>query len=116
VFVEGALVIDNLDIYLRAPGGNVSYVVRVLPFVTDGSITIDFATGSVSVPQINGIEVYDAGVPIPSPTAAPIAFPPNSPPVAPNVNFTDILINCGGTFVFVYVLYAIPVRLLLLAS
>jgi hypothetical protein len=122
VFVEGVLVIDNLDIYLRAPGGNVSYIVTVLPFVKDGSITIDFAIGSVSDPQINGIEVYDAGVPIPSPTtapqsdfptAAPITFPPNSPPVAPNDNFTDILINCGGTFEFVCALYATTVQLIL---
>jgi hypothetical protein len=109
-------VIDNLDIYLRAPGGNVSYVVSVLPFVTDGSITIDFATGSVSDPQLNGIEVYDGGVPVPSPTAAPIlpyptaapiALPPNSPPVVPNDNFTDILINCGGKFVLPFNVYLV---------
>jgi hypothetical protein len=105
--VEGVLVIDNLDIYLSAPGGNVPYIVTVRPFVTDGSITIDFATGSASNPQINGIEVYDGGLPIPSPTVAPVsshptvapmALPPNSPPVTPsNGTFTDILINCGGT-------------------
>jgi hypothetical protein len=105
VFVEGLLVIDNLDIVQKAPSVNVSYVVTTRSFVRDTSITIDFAavTGD---PQINGIEIYNIGdsIPMPTqvpisthPTVAPITLPPNSPPVPPSSTFQDVLINCGGT-------------------
>jgi hypothetical protein len=113
VFVEGILVIDNLDIYHQAPGNNIPYIVTLVPFITDGSVTIDFVTGSASDPQINGIEIYDGGIPLPSPTnsplsnnptAAPIPLPPNSAPVTSNGTFTDIVINCGGTSIFLAVM------------
>lgn len=99
VFIEGVTVADNLDIFLAA-GGNNSYIVTAFPFVADGAITIDFVAGSVGDPQINGIEVFDDGAPIPPPTIAPMASPPNSAPVAPtsNITFQDIVINCGGEF------------------
>jgi Malectin domain len=98
VFIEGVLVADNLDIFLLA-GGNSSYVVVNFPFVTDGSISIDFVSGAVGDPLINAIEVYDSGDPIPPPTVAPMTLPPNVAPVVPtsNTTFEDIVINCGGT-------------------
>ena len=86
VFVEGVLVADNLDIYARAPGTNVPYIITVSTFITDGAVTIDLERNKDN-PQINGIEVFDDGEPIPAPTVAPQALPP----------FEDIVINCGGT-------------------
>lgn len=99
VFVEGVIVADNLDIFLAASGSN-SYIVTAMPFVTDGTITIDFVAGTAGDPQINGIEVFDDGNPIPPPTTAPVALPPNSAPVAPesNTTFQDVVINCGGAY------------------
>jgi hypothetical protein len=98
VLVEGVVVVDNLDIFLAAGGGNNSYIVTAFPFVTDGTITIDFVAGTVGNPQINGIEVFDNGNPIPPPTMAPVTPPPNTAPVAPTSTntFQDVLINCGG--------------------
>jgi Malectin domain len=93
VFVEGVLVADNLDIYAVAPGNNVSYVITHSTFITDGAVTIDLVRNKDN-PQINGIEVFDDGAPIPAPTVAPQVLPPNSAPVPP---FEDIVINCGGT-------------------
>jgi Malectin domain len=102
VFIEGVIVADNLDIFLAA-GGNNSYIVTSFPFVADGNITIDFVAGTAGDPQINGIEVFDNGNPIPPPTEAPVALPPNAAPVAPtsNTTFQDIVINCGGAHAFV---------------
>jgi hypothetical protein len=93
VFVEGVLVADNLDIFAVAPGNNVPYVVTLSTFVTDGAVNIDLVRNKDN-PQINGIEVFDDGAPIPAPTVAPQALPPDSAPVPP---FEDIVINCGGT-------------------
>ena len=92
VFVGGVLVVDNLDIYTAAPGNNVPYIVTFSTFVSDGVITIDLVRNTDN-PQINGIEVFDDGAPIPAPTVAPLALPPNSAPLPP---FQDIVINCGG--------------------
>jgi len=89
-----------LDVFAVAPGGNVSYVLSVAVFIVDGNITIDFV-GSIGDPQINGIEIFDDGAPIPPPTSAPVPVPaqtPNSAPVDPS--FQDILINCGGKYSF----------------
>ena len=121
VFVEGILVLDNLDL-ISIPGGNVSYVVSVNAFVTDGHVTIDLVRVKDN-PQINGIEVFDDGAPIPLPTAAPssttpptpttlrypvsssnstmipVAWPLNAAPIGPSnttTAFQDIVINCGG--------------------
>ena len=103
VAIEGVIVADNLDIFLVA-GANNPYTVTVFPFVTDGSISIDFVTGTFGDPQINGFEVFAIGDPIPSPTLAPMALPPNSAPVVPatNTTFQDIVINCGGAYTFTY--------------
>jgi Malectin domain len=95
VYVEGVLVVDNLDIYAMAPGGNIPYVVTFSTFVTDGAITIDLVR-NIDNPQLNGIEVFDDGAPIPAPTTAPRALPPNSAPVPSGGTFKDIVINCGG--------------------
>lgn len=99
--MEGALVANNLDIYAVAPGRNVPHVVTVSTYVSDGAVTVDFVR-NVNNPQLNGIEVFDNGAPVPAPTIAPqaippmapIASPPNSAPVSPT--FQDIVINCGG--------------------
>jgi Malectin domain len=98
VFVEGVLAIDNLDIFATAPGKNVLYVSTSFPFVTDGSVTIDLERGTKGDPQINGIEVFTNGAPIPLPTAAPITQPMTAPilSVPSNGTFQDIVINCGG--------------------
>ena len=111
--MEGALVINDFDL-MSMQGGNISYVVTVNSFITDGTVTIDLVRVKEN-PQINGIEVYDDGQPIPLPTIVPqsIGVPtlaplPQSPvstnasmsPVASRVNattFQDIVINCGGT-------------------
>lgn len=88
--------VDNLDIYAMAPGGNVPYVVTLSTFVADGAITIDLVR-NINNPQLNGIEVFDDGAPIPAPTVAPRALPPNLAPVPSGTPFQDIVINCGGT-------------------
>jgi hypothetical protein len=93
--VEGVLVADNLDIFAVAPGQNVPYIITVSTLVTDGTVTIDF-TRNKDNPQINGIEVFDDGAPVPAPTFAPQAVAP-VPTAAPATTFQDILINCGGT-------------------
>ena len=85
---------DDLDIYARAPGNNIPYIITISTFVTDGSVTVDF-TRNKDNPQINGIEVFDDGAPIPAPTLAPRAV---APAAAPTTTFQDILINCGGTY------------------
>ena len=92
MFVEGVLVVDSLDIYAIAPGGNVPYVVTLTTIVADGAITIDLVRNRGN-PQLNGIEVLDDGEPI----TAPAASPPNAAPVPSGDTFQDILINCGGT-------------------
>ena len=92
MFVEGVLVVDSLDIYAIAPGGNVPYIVTLTTIVADGAITIDLVRNRGN-PQINGIEVLDDGEPI----TAPAASPPNAAPVPSSDTFQDILINCGGT-------------------
>lgn len=118
--MEGALVIDHLDL-ASLRGGNASHVVTVNPFVTDGKVTIDLVRVKGD-PLINGIEVFDDGQLILSPTIAPEAIlqpteaPFNIPllPVSANAttvpvsapttgssnfsNFQDIVINCGGTY------------------
>lgn len=107
VFIEGVIVADNLDIFLSA-GGNNSYILTAYPFVVDGTVTIDFVAGTAGDPQINGIEVFDDGNPIPPPTMAPMALPPNAAPIAPtsNTTFQDVVINCGGACVpGIFVLY-----------
>lgn len=75
---------NDLDIFARAPGQNVPYVLTVMPFVADGSITIDF-NNTLNDPQINGIEVFTNG----EPTPVPVDY---------NGTFSDILVNCGGTY------------------
>jgi hypothetical protein len=76
----------------------------VFPFIKDGSVTIEFVRGTKGDPQINGIEVFTDGSPIPLPTAAPAILPTPAPvplpPVAPVPanTFQDIVINCGGRF------------------
>ena len=103
MFVEGVLVADDLDMFSIAPGNNVPYIVTVSTFVTDGALTIDLSRNKDN-PQINGIEVFDDGAPLPAPTfapqadqptASPIALPPNTAPVE---SFQDVLINCGGKY------------------
>ena len=102
MLIEGVIVADNLDIFLAA-GGNNSHVVTAFPFVADGTLTIDFIAGTVGDPQINGIEVFDNGNPIPPPTTPPVPLPPNSAPVAStsNVTFQDVVINCGGECILI---------------
>ena len=92
-----------MDIFLNV-GGNNSYILTLFPFVTDGNITIDFISGRVGDPQINGIEVFNNGNPIPPPTLTPIAAPPNSAPGVPQSNTTlqNVVINCGGEYSFAY--------------
>ena len=118
--MEGVLVVDHLDL-ASLRGGNVSHVVTVNPFVTDGKVTIDLVRVKGD-PLINGIEVFDDGQLIPSPTIAPEAIlqPTEAPfsmpllPVSANTtmapviapttgssnftNFQDIVINCGGMY------------------
>lgn len=103
VFVEGSLVLDDLDIFAVAPGSNVLYVVTVSTFVTDGAISIDLVRNTQN-PQINGIEVFDDGAPIPAPTISPVTAPSNPAPVPSGDTFQDIAINCGGTFKFIFLL------------
>jgi Malectin domain len=84
VYVEGSLVIDNIDIFRAAPGKDVPYIVTLNTFVTDGAITIEFVAG-INYPQINAIEVLTAGAPKSTPVAVPIARPVNVPVKQPPV-------------------------------
>ena len=92
--MEGVLVRDDLDIYAAA-GGNLPYIITASAFVNDGAVTIDLIRNKEN-PQINGIEVFDDGAPIPPPTLAPQVAPPTAVP--PTTTFQDIVINCGGTY------------------
>jgi Malectin domain len=116
VLVEGALVIDNLDIVRDAPGKNVPFIVSVNAFVfTDGFVTIDFAV-ALGDPQINGIEVIYVGTgtpiavpsatiktptkaPIKSPVVLPLQLPVPVPVLAPILKSNNIIhrINCGSS-------------------
>jgi hypothetical protein len=119
VSVEGALVLDNMDIYTSAPGKNVPYVVTVNPFVVrDNNVTIDFIVG-LGDPQINGIEVIYGALPSPptpvaipsapirpptkapvkAPVVVPVPVPVPIPVVAPTSTSNNILyrINCGSS-------------------
>jgi hypothetical protein len=113
VYVEGSLVINNIDIFRAAPGKDVPYIVTLDTFVTDGAITIEFIAG-ISDPQINAIEVFDFGTPTPTPTpiAAPVVVPIRPPvpvpvvvPIRPPAPVQSPLpaialpyrINCGST-------------------
>jgi Malectin domain len=113
VTVEGILAVDDLDIFATAPGQNAPLVISIATTVTDGSLTIDFITGTVNYPQINGIEVLSLGPPVDVPTLAPVPLVPTATPVslAPNAvpvsaptssTFQDILINCGGKLFFCF--------------
>ena len=68
VLLNGTQVLTNFDIYATAGGQNIA---NVQPFLTNadstGTITLQFVTGPVGVPQINGIEI---GL---NPVAAPVA-------------------------------------------
>lgn len=88
---------DNLDIFSMAPGSNIPYIVTFSTFVADGSVTIDLVRNRNN-PQLNGIEVFDDGAPVPAPTVAPRALPPNAAPLPSGGEFQDIVINCGGSF------------------
>ena len=82
VYIEGALVVDNVDVYALAPGGNIPYIVAVPIFVKDTAITIDFVRNKQN-PQINGIEVLYTGAPISAPVKAPVVAPITPPTKAP---------------------------------
>ena len=82
VYIEGALVVDNIDVYALAPGGNIPYIVAVPTFVKDTAITIDFVRNKQN-PQINGIEVLYTGAPISAPVKAPVVAPITPPIKAP---------------------------------
>ena len=125
--MEGILAANDLDL-MSIRGGNISHIITVSAFITDGNVTIDLVRVKDN-PQINGIEVYDDGQPIPLPTAIPqtilqptlapfSSMPLNSSfanssmtPVTSPVNLTsnttsntsgalfqDVVINCGGAY------------------
>jgi Malectin domain len=107
VLVEGLLAIDNLDVVRDAPGQNVAKVITYDTFVTDGTITIDFATGT-SDPSINAIEVIHTGpiasiaAPMTLPGKVPTKLPTKTPAVAPMLPPATAgtlvhRINCGAT-------------------
>jgi Malectin domain len=91
VYVEGLLVIDNLDVFHAAPGLNVPYILSMNTVVNDGFITIEFVAG-INDPQINAIEVFRFGrskapntpnaPPLAAPNFVPAATTPLSVPVA----------------------------------
>ena len=96
VFVEGALIVSNLDIFQRV-GSNTSYIVSTRQDVSDGYVTIDF-TSTIGQPFLSAVEVVEIST-APTP-AIPTASPPiPTPPVpTPTPKFQEILINCGGKY------------------
>jgi hypothetical protein len=120
IYVEGSLVINDLDIITVAPGKNVPYIVSLNnTFVNDGTMTIDFIN-LLNDPQINGIEILlgnnqnppkssPVTVPIPvikAPTKSPIIVPVPTKvpasilqpvPATVPVGTTLYRINCGST-------------------
>ena len=77
--------LNDFDIFRDAPGKNVPEVATSNVFVTDGTITIDFAN-VIGDPSINGIEIiYTGGGVVPSAPAgiAPTKTPTKVPSVAP---------------------------------
>lgn len=100
IYIEGALVADDFDIYDSSSGGDVPYILTTSTFVTDGMITIEFVRHKDN-PQINGIEVLDGGAPFvtpaATPTKAPLKLPTKAPVVSPTVGNIVHRINCGNT-------------------
>lgn len=102
VFVEGSLVVSNLDIYQQV-GSNTSFVVSTRQDISDGYVTIDF-TSSIGQPFLSAVEVVEMPPISLGPTMpAPIPTPPVPIPaisIAPIITpkFQEILINCGGKY------------------
>jgi hypothetical protein len=102
VFVEGALVVTNLDVY-QLVRSNTAYVVSTRQYVSDGSVTIDF-TSNIGEPFISGIEIVEViSSPVLVPASAPVMPPIQKVPSAsvpisspPTNRFSEIVINCGG--------------------
>jgi hypothetical protein len=111
IFVEGALTLNDFDIFRDAPGKNVPLVVSspTTFVISDGTMTIEFVR-IMGDPQINGIEVIYVGPPInptaPTAPSAPVTVPVKVPvtvPVAPvNVPVAPVPVSApvsGGSLV-----------------
>ena len=116
VFVEELLVASAFDA-VKLAGPKTAVILDRVFSVSDGNLTIRLAKG-VENPFICGLEVIASTAPAPVPAASPVSPPVNAsvpvalpitPPVTPPVpvaspipqapsKFSDILINCGGTF------------------
>ena len=89
VLMEGALTLDNLDIFAQA-GANKAYVTSTPVTVADGKLTIDFIH-VIQNPNLSGIEIYPISAGAPE-TEAPT--PPGS--LATN-NITENSIGLSWT-------------------
>lgn len=105
VWVEGSLVIDNLDIFGNV-GFEKAFTATVFVMSTDGFVTVELVP-EIEYPKISGIEVIDirnyiAPTMAPSYSKAPTLTPTVS--AAPSISaapskvyvFENIYINCGG--------------------
>ena len=75
VSIEGALVLDDLDIYSEV-GGNAALTKTITTTVNDGVLTINFGH-EVENPKIAGIEIHQLSQPVPfiSTTFTSLLFP-----------------------------------------
>ncbi|MEQ9031364.1 MAG: malectin domain-containing carbohydrate-binding protein, partial [Aggregatilineales bacterium] len=62
VNVEGALTLDDYDIFVAAGGTNIAVVESVPVTVIDGIVNIEFVHGVIENPKINAIEILEAPV------------------------------------------------------
>jgi len=102
VYVEGELVVNNLDCVklTGSKGGAISFVFT--PYVDDGFVTIQFVP-VIEHPKISGIEVADFNaftLPTPAPTIS--MSPTTSPTTVFERTFQSLYINCGGGEVLDY--------------
>jgi len=62
VSINGTQVLNNFDIYAAAGGMNIPVVKTFNVAVTNGTLNINFLSGSVENPKVNGIEVLPVSV------------------------------------------------------
>jgi N-acetylneuraminic acid mutarotase len=82
VRAEGAVLLNNYDIFAQAGGAHRAVVAEIVTTVNDGLLNLDL-TSEVDSPRISGVEVLSVAAPTVTPTHTPTATPSHTATVKP---------------------------------